>query len=113
MFSSPEEIQHLRLLVKKDPAFETSSSWPNLVVWCSTCTSTRTVRLVLPQDEVESPEEEEEITVADCKVGEENQSCEATAKDAFTQSLKQKAKKEGRARQPNKKNACISTHAHI
>ena len=41
MFNSPEEIQRLRLLLKKDPSLETSSSWPHLVEWCATCTSTR------------------------------------------------------------------------
>ena len=95
MFSSPEEIQHLRLLMKKDLAFETTSSWPNLVEWCSRFTSTRTVKLVLPQEEVELPEEEEEMTMTDYKVGEENQCCEATAKDAFTQTLKQKPRRRG------------------
>ena len=51
MLNSPEEVQRLRLLLRKDPDFETSSSWPHLVEWCSTCTTTRTVRLVLPPEE--------------------------------------------------------------
>ena len=62
MFNSPEEIQSLRLLLRKDPNFATSSSWPSLVEWCSTCTSTRMVRLVLPKEENEEPEEEKNVT---------------------------------------------------
>ena len=88
MFQSPEEIERLRLLLEKDPEFETSSSWPNLVEWCSTCTSTRLVRLVLPEVEnkvMEPVAEKEEEIVAVCKVEEEDSSCEATAKDACTQ----------------------------
>ena len=53
MFNSPEEIQRLRLLLKKDPSLETSSSWPHLVEWCATCTSTRAVKLQLPVEEKE------------------------------------------------------------
>ena len=51
MLKSPEEVQRLRLLLRKDPDFETSSTWPHLVEWCSTCTTTRTVRLTLPPEE--------------------------------------------------------------
>ena len=89
MFNSPEEIQRLRLLLKKDPNFATSSSWPSLVEWCSTCTSTRMVRLVLPKEENEEPEEEKNVT--ECKVGEEKASCcEATVLDACTQTPRRK-----------------------
>ena len=88
MFQSPEEIQRLRLSLKKDPEFETSSNWPSLVEWCSTCTSTRLVRLELPEEEKEVLEpvtDKEEEIEAVCKVEEEDFSCEATAKDACTQ----------------------------
>ena len=88
IFQSPEEIQRLRLSLKKDPEFETSSNWPSLVEWCSTCTSTRLVRLELPEEKKEVLEpvaDKEEEIVAVCKVEEEDSSCEATAKDAFTQ----------------------------
>ena len=89
MFNSPEEIQRLRLLLKKDPNFATSSSWPSLVEWCSTCTSTRMVRLVLPKEENEEPEEEKKVT--ECKVDEEKASCcEATVLDACTQTPRRK-----------------------
>ena len=61
---------------------------PSLVEWCSTCTSTRLVRLELPEEKKEVLEpvaDKEEEIVAVCKVEEEDSSCEATAKDAFTQ----------------------------
>ena len=64
--TSPEELQRLRLLLEKNPDFEASSSWPQLVEWCSSCTQTRMVRLVLPEVEKEVPEleaEEEKTTV--------------------------------------------------
>ena len=78
MFQSPEEIQRLRLSLKKDPEFETSSNWPSLVEWCSTCTSTRLVRLELPEEEKEVLEpvtDKEEEIEAVCKVEEEDLSC--------------------------------------
>ena len=88
MFQSPEEIQRLRLSLKKDLQFKTSSNWPSLVERCSTCTLTRLVGLELPEEEkaVMEPvagKEEEIVTV--CKVEEKDSSCEAIAKDAFTQ----------------------------
>ena len=58
--TSPEELQRLRLLLEKNPDFEASSSWPQLVEWCSSCTQTRMVRLVLPEVEREVPELEAE-----------------------------------------------------
>ena len=91
MFQSPEEIQRLRLSLEKDPKFETSSNWPSLVEWCSTCTSTRLVRLELPEEKKEVLEpvaDKEEEIVAVCKVEEEDSSCEATAKDACTQTAR-------------------------
>ena len=94
MFSSPEEIQRLRLLLKKDPSLETSSSWPHLVEWCSLCTSTRAVKLVLPMEEKEVVEEVEEAAAGE-KVGGGNESCDATAKDASTQTSQQKLRRRG------------------
>ena len=60
MYNSPEEIQHLRESLEKDPGFENSSSWPHLVQWCSSCKVTRSVRLVLPKEEIKPVKEEEE-----------------------------------------------------
>ena len=94
MFSSPEEIQRLRLLVKKDPSLETSSSWPLLVEWCSSCTSTRAVKLVLPIEGKEVLEEMEEAAAGE-KVGGGKESCDATAKDASTQTSQPKPRRRG------------------
>ena len=85
MFNSPEEIQRLRLLLKKDPSLETSSSWPYLVEWCATCTSTRAVKLKLPVEEREPVEEKE--PVVDTKIEEEKNPCKMS--DASTQHQKE------------------------
>ena len=91
MFNCPEEIQQLRQLLKKDPSYETSSSWPYLVEWCSSCTSTRTVRLLLPKEEAEMVEKETEAeSVAASTVCEEKKSC-----DACTQTPRRKPKRRG------------------
>ena len=63
MYSSPEEISRLKNLLKQDPGFENSSSWPHLTEWCSTCTATRSMKLVLPEEEAKVPMEEEEEVV--------------------------------------------------
>ena len=67
MSTSPEEIIRLRLELKKDPDYAASSNWPSLVEWCSTCTTTRLVRLVLSEEEHEAvaKEEVEEETMVD------------------------------------------------
>ena len=86
MFNSPDEIQRLRLLLKKDPSLETSSSWPYLVEWCVTCTSTRAVKLKLPVEERESVEEKE--IVVDTRLKEEKNPCKMS--DASTQTPKRR-----------------------
>ena len=43
-WTSPEELQRLRLLVEKDPGYEASPDWPMLVEWCTSCSFTRLVR---------------------------------------------------------------------
>ena len=90
MYNSPEEIQQLRQLLKRDPGFAKSSSWPHLVEWCSTCTASRMVRLVLREEEAEVVEEEM-YAETEGKVGEENKSCA----DACTQTSSRKQKKRG------------------
>ena len=37
--ASLDGVQHLQSMLEKDPAFETSPNWPQLVEWCSTCIS--------------------------------------------------------------------------
>ena len=95
MLTSPEEIQRLRQMLKKDPSFQTSSSWPNLVEWCSSCPSSRLVRLVLPKEEVAEEAAEEEQALADDNMDRENACCEAPAKDACTQTPRQKPRRKG------------------
>ena len=48
--TSREELQRLRLLLKKDPDFEKSTDWPMVVEWCSSCAITRVVKLILPEE---------------------------------------------------------------
>ena len=88
MLTSPEETIRLRMELKKDPDYVASSNWPSLVEWCSTCTSTRLVRLVLPEEEHEVKEavvKEEVKQVAKVVEVEKASCCEARAVDAFTQ----------------------------
>ena len=44
-WTSTEELQELRLQLKKDPEFENSTDWPMVVEWCSSCGETREVKL--------------------------------------------------------------------
>ena len=50
-WASPDGVQHLQSMLEKDPTFETSPNWPQLVEWCSTCTARRFVRVALPPAE--------------------------------------------------------------
>ena len=63
MYSSPEEISRLKNSLRNDPGFLTSTSWPCVTEWCSSCKSTRSVRLALPEEETETALEEEEDLV--------------------------------------------------
>ena len=91
-WTSPEELQRLQLLLEKDPDFENSSDWPMLVEWCPSCGSTRVVKLVLPTGKsvVLEAVVKEEANVSDFKVDEAQASCEATAKDACTQTSRRR-----------------------
>ena len=51
MLTSPGEIQHLRRMLEKDPDNKNSPSWPKLTEWCSSCTMTRLVDLILSSEE--------------------------------------------------------------
>ena len=83
-WTSTEELQRLQLLVEEDPEYETSSEWPGIVEWCTSCADTRVVKLVLPEEiQVPEPGEVEESTAANSKV-DESASC-----DAFTQTPRQ------------------------
>ena len=74
-WTSKEELQRLRLLVEEDPEYETSSEWPGLVEWCSSCADSRVVKLVLSEE---------------IKVLEVETSC-----DACTQTPRQKPRRRG------------------
>ena len=90
MFTSPEEVNHLRSLLHNDPGLETSSSWPHLTEWCSSCKSTRSVRLVLPEEETETAMEDEETLVAKQEV-----CSDLISQDASTQTPKPKLRRRG------------------
>ena len=83
-WTSLEELKRLWLLLDEDPEFEKSSDWPVLVEWCSSCGSTRGVKLVLPKKFKEPGLEVEESTseVSSC--------C-----DASTQTPRQRPRRRG------------------
>ena len=87
-WTSKEEIQELRLLLKKDPGFENSADWPMVVEWCSSCAITRVVKLVLSEEEIKVQEGEE--GTPDFKVEEKKTSC-----DVCTQTPRQKPRRRG------------------
>ena len=91
-WTSMEELQRLRLLLKKDPNFEKSTDWPMVVEWCSSCADSREVKLVLPEEEtmVLEPALEVEGSIPDIKVDEEKTSC-----DVCTQTPRQKSRRRG------------------
>ena len=91
--TSPEELQRLRCLLAKDPNFKHSSNWPKLTEWCSSCTKTRLVRVLLPAEE-EKVLEEEKIPNLVTAVGDVVVK-DVSAKDACTQTPPRKRKKRG------------------
>ena len=98
MLTSPEELQRLRCLLAKDPDFENSSSWPKLTEWCSSCTKTRLVRVVLPPEEEKVREEEkipDLVTAAAGDVAVKGESCDASFQDACTQTSPRTRKRRG------------------
>ena len=104
MSTSPEEIIRLRLELKIMLLPPTS-----LVEWCSTCTSTRLVRLVLPEEEHEVQEAVvQEDVKEETKVVEVEKAscCEATALDACTQTPQRRWK-----RKQNEETSCLSVDA--
>ena len=94
MFTSPEEVNQLRRFLKEDPGFESSSSWPHLTEWCSACKLTRSVRLVLPDEETKIAMEEEKTLVAKQEVG-----TDCISQDASTQTPKPKLRRRGGGRE--------------
>ena len=70
MLTSPGEIQHLRCMLEKDPDYKNSPSWPKLTEWCSSCTMTRLVDLVLPTEEEKVVKNEILIKIKEEKIDE-------------------------------------------
>ena len=97
----------------KDSDFVNSSSWPKLTEWCSSCTRTRLVKLVLPREEKVFKEEiiKEEIFK---EVASEGIKKEVIVKEessyASTQTPPQKGR--GRSGKQKEENASLPTQAH-
>ena len=70
MLTSPGEIQHLRCMLETDPDYKNSPSWPKLTEWCSSCTKTRLVDLVLPTEEEKVVKNEILIKIKEEKIDE-------------------------------------------
>ena len=92
MLTSPEELQRLRCLLAKDPDMENSPSWPKLTEWCSSCTKTRLVRVVLPPEEEKVCEEEK---IPDLVTFVKEESCDMSVQDACTQTPPRRRKRRG------------------
>ena len=60
-----EDIEDLRLKIKKDPGFRDSCSWPTLTEWCSLCLEMRFVKFVMPDDQVDNTVKDIEVIVRD------------------------------------------------
>jgi len=100
MVSSPEEVEHLLLRLEEEPDLRSTDRWPELTEWCSSCTATRRVKLVLPvvEEEEKSTEEvTEEKWEATWEEKEEVEE-EYERKDASTQTEKKKRKGGRRSR---------------
>ena len=94
--SSPEELQRLRCLLAKDPDFEHSPNWPKLTEWCSSCTKTRLVRVVLPaEEEVLEEEKIPNLVTALGNVITKEESRNVSAQDACTQTPPRIRKRRG------------------
>ena len=92
----------------KDSDFVNSSSWPKLTEWCSSCTRTRLVKLVLPREEKVLKEEMfKEVATEGIKK-------EVIVKEesiyASTQTPPQKGR--GRSGKQKEENASLPTQAH-
>ena len=91
-WASPDGEQQLRIMLEKDPTLETSPNWPQLVEWCSTCTASRFVKVVLPT--LKHDKEDSEV-VREVKLELEEVVGPVAAKDASTQTPRHKKKRSG------------------
>ena len=102
-WSSPDGEQQLRSMLEKDPTLlETSPNWPQLVEWCSTCTASRFVRVVLPtlkpatlRNDKEDTEMERDVKLELEETTNEQMVGPVASKDATTQTPRLKRKRSG------------------
>jgi hypothetical protein len=60
-----EDIEDLRLKIKKNPGFRDSCNWPTLTEWCSLCLEMRFVKFLMPDDQVDYTVKDIEVTIRD------------------------------------------------
>ena len=94
-WSSPDGVQHLRTLLEKDPAYENSPNWPQLVEWCSTCTATRFVGVALPPAALSNDKQDSEVKLKPEETIQEQVVEVVAAKDASTQTLRRRRRRSG------------------
>ena len=94
----------------KDSDFVNSSSWPKLTKWCSSCTRTRLVKLVLPREEKVLKEEMfKEVATEGIK---KEMIVKEESSYASTQTPPLPQKGRGRLGKQKEKNASLPTQAH-
>ena len=96
-WASPDGVQHLQSMLEKDPTFETSPNWPQLVEWCSTCSARRFIRVALPHVVLTRDKEDSKVErEVKQELQEQEQVVEAVvAKDATTQTPPCKRRRSG------------------
>ena len=100
-WSSSDGVQHLQSMLEKDPAYETSPNWPQLVEWCSTCSATRFVRVALPpappamSNDKKDSEVKGEVKLEPKETIQEQVVESVAVKDASTQTLRQRRRRSG------------------
>ena len=88
-------------MLEKDPAYETSPNWPQLVEWCSTCSATRYVRVALPpapaalSNDKKDSEVKKEVKLEPEETIQEQVVESVAVKDASTQTLRHKRRRSG------------------
>ena len=94
-WAGPDGVQHLQSMLEKDPTFETSPNWPQLVEWCSTCTARRFVRVALPPDAQTRDKEDSEVERDVKQEIQEHVDEAVVTKDATTQTPPRKKRRSG------------------
>ena len=94
-WASADGVQHLQSMLEKDPAFETSPNWPQVVEWCSTCTARRFVRVALPPAAQTRDKEDSEVERDVKQEIQEHVDEAVVTKDATTQTPPRKKRRSG------------------